>query len=94
MIVKYYSDYLDKMFDDENSCLEAERKAHAEADKKFAEHTKALENLYNQHKGIEETTEQLSKMKTEFYHNLRDYYERFGEVPKDMERYFPFFILF
>ena len=38
---------MDKMFDDENSCLEAERKAHAEADKKFAEHTKALENLYN-----------------------------------------------
>ena len=92
--MKYYSDYLDKMFDDENSCLEAERKARAEADKKFAERTKALENLYNQHKEIEETTEQLSKMKTEFYHNLRDYYERFGEVPKDMERYFPFFIFF
>lgn len=94
MIVKYYSDYLDKMFDDENSCLEAERKAHAEADKKFAEHTKALDNLYNQHKEIEETTEQLSKMKAEFYHSLRDCYERFGEVPKDMERYFPFFIFF
>lgn len=94
MTVKYYSDYLDKMFDDENSCLEAERKAHAEADKKLAEHTKALENLYNQHREIEKTTEQLSKMKTEFYHNLRDYYERFGEVPKDMERYFPFFIFF
>lgn len=92
--MKYYSDYLDKMFDDEDSCIEAERKAKAEADKKQAEHTKFLENLYNQHKEIDETTEQLSKMKEEFYHNLHDYYERFGEVPKDMERYFPLFIFF
>ena len=90
--MKYYSDYLNKMFDDEDACIEAERKAKAEADKKLAEHTKFLENIYNQHKEIEETTEQLSKMKTEFYRN--DYYERFGEVPKDMERYFPFFIFF
>lgn len=92
--MKYYSDYLDKMFDDEDACIEAERKAKAAADKKQAEHTKFLENLYNQHKEIEETTEQLSKMKEEFYHNLHDYYERFGQVPKDMERYFPFFIFF
>ena len=92
--MKYYSDYLDKMFDDEDACIEAERKAKAVADKKQAEHTKFLENLYNQHKKIDETTEQLSKMKTEFYHNLHDYYERFGEVPKDMEGYFPFFIFF
>lgn len=92
--MKYYSDYLDKMFDDEDACIEAERKAKTEADKKQAEHTKLLENLYNHHNEIEETTEQLSKMKTEFYHNLHDYYERFGEVPKDMERYFPFFIFF
>lgn len=92
--MKYYSDYLDKMFDDEDACIEAERKAKAEVDKKQAERTKLLENLYNQHNEIEETTEQLSKMKTEFYHNLHDYYERFGEVPKDMERYFPFFIFF
>ena len=92
--MKYYSDYLDKMFDDEDACIEAERKAKAEADKKQAERTKLIENLYNQHKEIEETTEQLSKMKTEFYHNLHDYYERFGEVPKDMEGYFPFFIFF
>ena len=92
--MKYYSDYLNKMFDDEDACIEAERKAKAEADKKIAERTKLLENLYNQHKEIDETTEQLSKMKTEFYHNLHDYYERFGEVPKDMEGYFPFFIFF
>ena len=92
--MKYYSDYLDKMFDDEDACIEAERKAKAEVNKKQAERTKLLENLYNQHNEIEETTEQLSKMKTEFYHNLHDYYERFGEVPKDMERYFPFFIFF
>ena len=92
--MKYYSDYLNKMFDDEDACIEAERKAKAEADKKQAERTKFLENLYNQHKEIDETTEQLSKMKTEFYHNLHDYYERFGEVPKDMEGYFPFFIFF
>ena len=92
--MKYYSDYLNKMFDDEDACIEAERKAKAEADKKIAERTKLLENLYNQHKEIDETTEQLSKMKTEFYHNLHDYYERFGEVPKDMEGYFPLFIFF
>lgn len=92
--MKYYSDYLDKMFDDEDACIEAERKAKAEADKKQAERTKLIEDLYNQHKEIDETTEQLSKMKTEFYHNLHDYYERFGEVPKDMEGYFPFFIFF
>ena len=92
--MKYYSDYLNKMFDDEDACIEAERKAKAEADKKLAERTKLLENLYNQHKEIDETTEQLSLMKTEFYHNLHDYYERFGEVPKDMEGYFPFFIFF
>ena len=92
--MKYYSDYLDKMFDDEDACIEAERKAKAEVDKKQAERTKLLKNLYNQHNEIEETAEQLSKMKTEFYHNLHDYYERFGEVPKDMERYFPFFIFF
>ena len=92
--MKYYSDYLNKMFDDEDACIEAERKAKAEADKKIAERTKLLENLYNQHKEIDETIEQLSKMKTEFYHNLHDYYERFGEVPKDMEGYFPLFIFF
>lgn len=92
--MKYYSDYLNKMFDDEDSCIEAERKAKAEADKKLAEHTELLGNLYHQHDEIEEITEQLSKMKEEFYHNLHDYYERFGGVPKDMERYFPFFIFF
>ena len=92
--MKYYSDYLDKMFDDEDACIEAERKAKAEADKKQAEHTKFLESLYNQNKEIEETTEQLYKMNDEFYNNLHDYYERFGQVPKDMERYFPFFIFF
>lgn len=92
--MKYYSDYLNKMFDDEDACIEAERKAKAEADKKLAERTKFLENLYNQHNEIVETTEQLSKMKEGFYHNLHNYYERFGEVPKDMERYFPLFIFF
>ena len=92
--MKYYSDYLNKMFDDEDACIEAERKAKAEADKKQAEHTKLLENLYNQHNEIVETTEQLSKMKEGFYHNLHNYYERFGEVPKDMEGYFPLFIFF
>ena len=34
--MKYYSDYLDKMFDDEDACIEAERKAKTEADKKQA----------------------------------------------------------
>ena len=82
--MKYYSDYLNKMFDDEDACIEAERKAKAEADKKQAEHTKLIENLYNQHNEIVETTEQLSKMKEEFYHNLHDYYERFGQVPKSL----------
>lgn len=92
--MKYYSEYLDKMFDDEKSCLEEERKAKAAAEAKDKERKDLELYLSERREEIEELTEQLSEMKGEFYQDLRNYYDRFGCVPEDCEKYFPLFIFF